>query len=251
MASTIIIGARPEQEVSYLNLARPSSPLTFRTVAYDKNDPTILRWAREGKSICYTVASSDFVSWQKRPVYVPAADAVEVLGRPKVTSVYLHEVVANYAARNAWNWLAAVDAIDWRTLDQIAKEAMRLRKKVIWSEPAHGWDMLMKNATAKGYLASWKTAVVPTFATNFPTFLGKNLAEARWAALALATTMGASIQSWYFRDQGQAPTVQETQNLCSLARSATATVYQIEGDHDDLAWGSAYMNGVWNFTRTL
>lgn len=251
MPSTIIIGARPEQEANYLNLARPASPLTFRTVAYDKNDPVILRWAREGKNICYTVASSDFVSWQARPVYVPAADAVEVLNRPKVNSVYLHEVVANYASRNGWVWPAAVDQIDWSLLDTIAKEAVRLRKKFIWSEPAHGWDVLMKNTTAKNFLTAWKISLVPTFATNFPLFMGKNLAEARWAALALGTTMGASIQSWYFRDQNQTPTVQESQNLCNLGRSATAAFYQIEGENSDLAWGSPYMNGVWNFTKTL
>ncbi len=168
-------------------------------------------WQSHGYPFYYTAASSDFVVAEGQSylfAYQCAGDAALRLSDDQ--GLYLHEIVDDLAATEAnWNWPQAVNDItaqQWATLNYWVQLAKALNKKVIWSEPAEGWEALAQNATANSYFAQWGNTLVPTFATNFesPTS-GHLMGVARqWAAMVAAEyamPLGESVQSWYFREQ--------------------------------------------------
>jgi len=249
----IVVGQHPELEGSYQNLVNSQTNLAFRSVQPNPADPTINNWEAEGRNYYYTTASSDFPTFLKgNSIYTTLAQAQTVLARPHDRGLYMHEVVSYYASKNNYNWSKAVTQINWTLLDQQVMAAKAAGKKVIWSEPSYGWQYLNQNLGAGYYFNRWGNTLVPTFATNYPTQVDAALAAAKGVATNVVhSDLGESVQSWYFRDQNQAPTESGTLDLINKGLSNGAKYYQIEGTYDDLSWGTAYMNGVYDFAKQL
>jgi hypothetical protein len=166
-------------------------------------------WQANDYPFYYTVAASDFVTSADQPLFVGECAGDGALRLSNDQGVYLHEIVSDLAAGDGWNWSQAVDDItttEWGEINYWVELAKALNKKVIWSEPAQGWEALAQNATAQAYFAQWGSTLVPMFASDFDTpETGHLMGVARyWAALVAHTygmPLGESVQSWYFRQQ--------------------------------------------------
>ena len=165
-------------------------------------------WQSNGYDFYYTVAASDFVA-NGQPLFVGECAGDGALRLSDDQGLYVHEVVADLAAGDGWNWAQAVEDItpaEWDELDYWVELAKALNKKVVWSEPAQGWEALAQNATAEGYFAQWGNTLVPMFGTDFDTpQTGHLMGLARYWAATVAETygmpLGESVQSWFFREQ--------------------------------------------------
>ncbi|MGD0196594.1 MAG: hypothetical protein ABSC56_01625 [Solirubrobacteraceae bacterium] len=225
-ANTLIINGQMTavgQEQNYETLANSAVTLAFRSVAQptttypgsnqfsyeppvDNNQ--IQYWQENGYPFYYTAVSSDFAN-VGMPLYITQCDGDAALRMSEDRGLYIHELVAYAASNNGWDWAGAADAItasDWQILNYWVELAAALNKKVIWSEPALGWQALLANSTAQSYFQQWGSTLVPMFATNYDTeSSGYDMGLARQAAVQAASTygmsLGESIQSWWFRQQ--------------------------------------------------
>jgi hypothetical protein len=165
-------------------------------------------WQGNGYSFYYTAASSDFVT-NGQPLFVGECAGDGALRLSGDDGLSLHEIVADLAAGAGWNWTQAaadITASEWDEINYWVELAKALNKKVIWSEPAQGWEALAQNATANSYFAQWGDTLVPMFASDFEApQTGHLMGEARYWAATVAQSygmpLGESIQSWYFRQQ--------------------------------------------------
>ena len=223
-ANTIIVDGQMTavgQEQNYSTLANPLVTVAFRSVpqpiptypggsfAYPTAANTqVTYWQANDQPFYYTAASSDFIG-AGLPLYVAQCDGDAALRMGENRGLYIHELVAYEAAVSGYNWttgVAAISASDWDTLNYWVELAAAVNKKVIWSEPALGWQALLANATARSYFHQWGATLVPMFATNFDTQNGGYLmGAARQAAVQAASSygmsLGESVQSWWFRQQ--------------------------------------------------
>jgi hypothetical protein len=167
----------------------------------------------------------------------------------------MHEVVSDAASQNGWNWPTAAQSIDWATIDLYVTEAHRYGKKVIWSEPAYGWQALSTNPNFIALARMQGQWLVPMYATNFSPAQVKVAASA--AAKVVRTYkgmhLGESVQSWYFRDQNLTPTPSATAALAEQGLRLGATYFQVEGAPPDMQTAplSAYMQGINSFVAKL
>jgi hypothetical protein len=165
-------------------------------------------WQANGYSFYYTAASSDFVN-DGEPLFVGECAGDGALRLSGAEGLSLHEIVADLAVGAGWNWTQAaadITASEWDEINYWVELAKALNKKVIWSEPAQGWEALAQNATANSYFAQWGDTLVPMFASDFEApQTGHLMGEARYWAATVAQSygmpLGESIQSWYFRQQ--------------------------------------------------
>ncbi len=224
-ANTLIIDGEmtaPGQESNYASLANANTAVTFRSspvagqIGYPGSfayappaaNTQVQYWQQNGYSFYYTAVSSDFAV-NNLPLFIAECDGDAALRMSDDAGLYIHELVTQAAAADGWNWTAGVDSIttaEWQTINYWVSLAKLLNKQVIWSEPALGWQALLANATAQGYLAQWGSALVPMFATNFDSessgyFSALARASAEQAASSYGTSLGESIQSWWFRGQ--------------------------------------------------
>lgn len=243
----VFLGQHPEDEPRKVGLARPGLTVSFRTVPPSLSDPTLLRWQREGRRVYFTAGSSDFVAWQDEPLFVSARTGLDALARPTTRALYLHEIVAFFAHENGWKWPAAVKGVPWDLIDRWVLAAKRRGKRVVWSEPSHGWEAILRDPTFGDLWPAWRGALAPAYATNFRATMPFAVAGARRAAARLRSPLGASVQSWHFRTVGETPTAEATRALLEEAAGNGARILQIEGRPDDADWGSAFMAGVSSF----
>lgn len=257
-------GTIPAQD--YYKLQSSNIDLYMRTMEYDRYAGPITFWDQTGTKYYFTAASSDFVNSQSQPLYVPYNPQVyEVLGRYACKGVYLHEMVTVLAGQRNWNWDQAVNAVDWTWLINVVSRAKSLGKRVIWSEPAGGWQALMNNTYARGRLQTFGNTVVPMFATNFQCensgyLMGQARDYAGVAAGFMGTTLGESHQAWYFEDQNTVVTEAGSLWLGKFGRDHKARIFQFEGQEMDMYWDedsgnppyiSEYMKGVWDFANWI
>lgn len=256
-------GTIPAQD--YSQLQSQNIDLYMRTMEYDRYAGPITAWDQTGTKYYFTAASSDFVNSQGQPLYVPYNPQVyEVLSRSACKGVYLHEMVTLMAADNSWNWDQAVNAIDWTWLNNVVSRAKSLGKRVIWSEPAGGWQALMNNSYARSRLLAYGNTVVPMFATNFHCessgyLMGQSRDYAGAAAGMMGTVLGESHQSWYFEDQNTPVTIAGSLWLGKIGRDHKARIFQFEGQQMDMYWDedggspyiSEYMQGVRDFAAWI
>jgi len=261
----IVVNQRPDMESSYQNLVNPQTNFAMRSMNPDPTTAETNNWEASGRNYFYTTVSSDFPvdkSFNHPSIYTTAAQAQTVLARPHNKGLYMHEVVSSLASQNNFNWAKAVTKVNFALIDQQVMAAKAAGKKVIWSEPSYGWQYLNQNLGAGYYFNRWGNTLVPMFATNFPTQVDAALTAAKGVATNVVhSDLGESVQSWYFRDQGQAPTDTATLALINKGLSNGAKYYQIEGEENidsithqevhDMIWGTPYLNGVYNFTNQL
>ena len=251
----IMIGDLSDQETNYAQLANSRTNLIYRTaIDYSDDSNYIQRWNSEGRRYLFTVAASDRVTGGL-PLYDETNDTGTVISSVGAVGFYMHEVVTYNASVNGWDWTAAANSVDWSLINTWAMQAKAQNKKLVWSEPANGWQAINANPTAQADMAQWGNTLVPMFATNFNTATSDLVPVAEAGAIAAAetnqTSLGESVQSWYFRDDSEVPTEAATLTLAQLGLSAGATYYQIEGEADDLVWGTPYMNGIYAFSQKL
>ena len=252
----IVIASYPDQVADYRKLEGPRTHFAFRNIPYDINSSQVRDWDAAGTPYYFTAASSDYPAYQDRPLYETVADMRDVVSRPANEGLYLHETLSYLAYRNGWKWTTAVEQLDWAWLDQIAAEAAARGKKVVWSEPANGWQYLTASPRAQAFFQQWANSVVPMFATNFDTpdsgFLMRIAREfAAQVAVRYKMPLGQSHQSWHFRDRQETITQDSSFALARYAEEAGATYYQIEGTYPDVRWSSEYMLGVRGFAEWL
>jgi hypothetical protein len=232
----------------------------FRALTPNANDPTMLGWDRRGYKYVWTVASSDYAT-AGEPLYVctaaqPGCKGIldSVLSRPGCIGLFMHEVVSDLAAGNGWDWPSAARSLDWATIDLYAAEARRYGKKLIWSEPAFGWQALSSNSSFATLGRGDAASLVPMYATNFPSDVGYASAAAAGVVHTHAgMALGESVQSWYFRDQILLPTASATTTLAQQGLALGATWYEIDGAPPDMQTTplSAYMQGIDTFINGL
>jgi hypothetical protein len=232
----------------------------FRGLTPNPNDPTMLGWERHGYRYVWTVASSDYAT-AGEPLYVctagqPGCKGIldSVLSRPGCIGLFMHEVVSDLAAGNGWDWAAAVRSVDWATITLYETEARRYGKKLIWSEPAFGWQSLSASPTFAKLATGSGSWLVPMYATNFPTDVTAASAAASTVVHTYAgMQLGESVQSWYFRDQGLLPSASATTALAQQGLGSGATWYEIDGAPPDMqtAPASPYMQGIDTFIGAL
>lgn len=258
----IVLAQHPEQEAQYRQLANNKVNFVFRTVDANRNGPDIREWDRNGTRYFYTAASSDFVAWQGRSTpYVTLEEGNEVLSRPNSLGLYIHEMITYRASQSNYsNWGAAAHLIDWGRIDAWVMNAKARGKKVIWSEPAYGWQTMQTNAEINKLFAKWGDTLVPMFATNFESagsgyLMGKSRKAAVDVSQRYGMPLGESVQSWYFQEQNIPITPEGVRDLMKYGAEKNVTYYQIEGRVegaiDDMRWGSPYMNGVHLFSQQL
>jgi hypothetical protein len=232
----------------------------FRGLTPNPNDPTMLGWERHGYRYVWTAASSDYAT-AGEPLYVctasqPGCKATldNVLSRPGCLGLFMHEVVSDLAAGNGWDWAAATQSLDWATIALYDAEARRYGKKLIWSEPAFGWQALSANSRFVSLATEGASSLVPMYATNFPSDIPYASAAASTVAKTYAgMQLGESLQSWYFRDQNLAPSANGTNSLAQQGLALGASWYEVDGAPPDMQTTplSAYMQGVDTFIGAL
>jgi hypothetical protein len=252
----IVLARRPELEANYLGLEDDSTHIAFRNTGFGLSDPQIQRWNKDGTPYYLTVASSDFPSYLKQPLYLPVAETLAAIEQPANEGLYLHEVVTYLASRNGWRWPEAAEAVDWKGLEQVINAAAAAGKKVIWSEAADGWEALGLNPQARQLLERTAGTLIPMFATNFDAprsgyFMRKAGADAQAVARRYGLKLGQSHQSWHFRDRDVVPSREGSLALARVGREYEATYFQIEGTEEDLAWDSPYLLGIRDFLALL
>lgn len=262
----IMIGWRP-YEKEYAQLANTKTNLVFRSIERTPNSKTgkwtkMDEWDRSQYRYYSNVAGSDWASSgpggackNTNLAYMDQRYADEVLNRGGNIGYYMHEMVSLYAACNGWNWTQAAQQMNWAQVHHWMMQARSQGKKVIWSEPAQGWNAIANNPSFQAYSVHWKTTLVPMFATNFRTPGGDHVPAARAGASSVArslgTPLGESVQSWYFREGFNDLSTTGTVNLANYGLQAGSTYYQIEGTWGDMAWGTDYMKGILAFSRQL
>jgi Dockerin type I domain len=225
--------------------------------AFRSDSPSMFRkWEQRGYNYYYMSVSSDFTTCTTNTnPYRPASEVMEALNGKYSRGLYFHEVGAIYACANGWNWDAAVRSINWPLMNQYVTEAKARGKKVVWAEPAAGWQTLKNHPVADSYLRAWGNTLVPTFASNFSHAPTNKVVEARRGAVDTAikydTEFGESVQSWYWIDPGWPYTSQDAKVLSEYGKHAGATYFEIEGTWEDMSPGTTYMNGVNAFIREL
>jgi hypothetical protein len=257
----IVLGMRDGEEDTYAPLINSHSQtnLSFRNVDVGINSYKVTLWDSQGRNYYYTAASSDYIKNGQLPtLYDSPSNISAVLGRPANKGIYFHELVTYYANQNGYNWQAAIGSLNWGLLDQDVRAAKSQGKKVVWSEPSYAWQNLASNSTAQSYLKQWGSTVVPTYATNYPNQVNSALSGAKKEATLTASPLGESVQSWYFDDQvapsgdnNPAPTESGTLSLINTGYNGGSKYFQIEGSNGNMQWGSAYMNGVYDFAKQL
>jgi hypothetical protein len=223
--NTIIIDGQMTavgQEAYYASLANPAVTLAFRSVlqpiptypggAFAYSPPAantqVQYWQDNAYPFYYTAASSDFTH-ASMPLFIDECSGDDALLMSENRGLYLHEVVAYNASTDSGNWTQAVADItpaQWSELNDWMALAAALNKKIVWSEPAQGWQALLASSTAQGYFSKWGATLVPMFATNFESQAGGYQMGIARAAVAQAastygTSLGESLQSWWFRQQ--------------------------------------------------
>ncbi len=185
-------------------------------------------WNNNGHDFFYTAASSDLTKAheinggiEQLPLFVPKCAGDAALRMTHNQGLYLHEVITILAlpanpATEPWNYDLGVDRLAqtgwsetnarWESLDHWVMLAKRMGKKVIWSEPAQAWRALARDDVANEYFARWGDTLVPMYATNFESpssgrLMGGAAQWARKVADRHGMAFGASVQSWYFREQ--------------------------------------------------
>lgn len=261
----IMIGWRP-YEKDYAQLANTKTNLVYRSIERTPNAQgkwtKMDEWDKSQYRYYSNVAGSDWASSgpggacrNTNLAYMDQYYADQVLNRGGNIGYYMHEMVALYAACNNWNWTAAAEQINWAQVHHWMMQARTQGKKVIWSEPAQGWSAISNNPSFQAYSVHWKTTLVPMFATNFRTPAFNHVPAARAAASSVArslgTPVGASVQSWYFREGYNDLTADATVRLANYGLEVGSTYYQIEGTYSDMAWGTEYMKGLLTFSRQL
>lgn len=259
----IMIGWRP-YEKDYAQLANNNTNLVYRSIdrTPQGNKAKLELWDSMGYKYFNNVAGSDWASSGKGGAcsnvalaYMDKAYSEELLKRSNNIGYYMHEMVSLNAACNGWNWPAAANSLDWAKINDYILRAKAQNKKVIWSEPAQGWNAIRSNQTFQSIMPYWKGTLVPMFATNFKTATYDHVPTARDGAVAaaqqLSSPSGESVQSWYFRESTAPLNVNSTVALADMGLQAGSTYYQIEGTYNDMAWGTDYMKGVLAFSQKL
>ncbi|TAK89556.1 hypothetical protein EPO04_00370 [Patescibacteria group bacterium] len=261
----IMIGWRP-YEKEYAQLANTKTNLVYRSIERTPNGqgkwPKLDQWEAANYRYYNNVAGSDWASSGAggackniNLAYMDQRYSDELLQRKGNIGYYMHEMVALNAACNGWNWTAAAQSIDWARINNWMLQAKAQNKKVIWSEPAQGWNAIRSNPTFQAVAPYWKESMVPMFATNFRTPSFNHVPYARDGATAVArqfgTPVGESVQSWYFREGYNDLTTSATVGLANYGLEVGSTYYQIEGTYGDMAWGTDYMKGILAFSKTL
>jgi hypothetical protein len=247
----IFLAADKDQLSSYLALNDPQITVAYRSVTPDPSE--LDSYDAQHVPYYFTAASSDFVV-RDQPLYVSSDVVDQVALRSGTAGFYLHEAVTYLASQHQYNWNQAVADFDWNWMSHLVSVAQARGEKVIWSEPALGWQTLFQSEQAQSYLSQWSSVVVPMFATNFPNDLDLAREYAMAEAIQYSMPFGESHQSWYFHDSvpSQPPTRQGSFDLAkSDAWDYGATYFQFEGTDDSLQWGSAYMLGVRDFAAYL
>lgn len=259
----IMIGWRPFEQ-QYAQLANNNVALTYRTkerTAQEAQSKLDL-WDSMGNRYYVLTASSDWSSYAPGgacnnlpSTYIDPTQRAAMDQRNGSNGLYVHELIAVHASCNGWNWSAAANSINWTYINMAVLTAKAQGKKVIWSEPAQGWEALNQNPTYQTLSQQWKGTLVPMFATNFHTDTFDHVPAARSGAVAAANHLGSpvgeSVQSWYFRESSTPLTTQSTVQLANMGREVGATYYQIEGTYEDMNWGTTYMNGIKAFADSL
>lgn len=248
------VGSEATNEAEYATLAaNPAVNPSLR--AYSPDQASL--WQSKQMHYYYTVAASDYTSCSGTPSpYVSQSAGDSVLAGSYNDGLYIHELVSLYAACNGWDWTAAANAINWDLLNTWVTNAHAQGKKVIWSEPSHGWSSLGANATAAAYLnsATWRATIVPMYGTNFTTPTN-DVPLAQAGALAASAKyslpLGVSLQSWHWRDKNASFTSNDVVSLAADGHAAGATYYQIEGTPGDMETSSVYMQGINAFAAGL
>lgn len=206
----------------------------FNGSSYLAKNWQVQYWNTNGYKFFYTVGSSDLTqAWKINggtdlPLFVPKCAGDAALRMANNRGLYIHEVVTVLAYPEGnpeapWDYDAGVDRLSqssgvfpphavneanarWESLDHWVMLAKALNKKVIWSEPGEAWRALAQDETANEYFAKWGDTLVPMFATNFesPTsgrWMGYSRQWASRVAERYGMPLGASVQSWYFREQ--------------------------------------------------
>jgi hypothetical protein len=254
--TVVIDDVRPEADLesSYATVAGNHNVIpALRANVMNINDTAITTWQSKSLNYYYTVASSDFVTGGES-LYATQSDGTTVLGRSHDLGLYMHEVVADIASTNGWNWPAAASNVDWSLINSWVTAARADNKKVIWSEPANGWQAIEDDPTGSSYLAQWGNTLVPMFATNFTTpanLVPTARTGAETAAATYHLALGESVQSWYWVDKNVSFTSSDVIMLCQYGYTAGASYYQIEGDANNMAPSSTYMTGVDSFVAGL
>lgn len=261
----IMIGWRPYDK-EYTQLANTKTNLVFRSIERTPNSQgkwtKLDQWDAAGYRYYNNVAGSDWASSGPGGAckntslsYMDQVYAQQLLDRKNNVGFYMHEMVSLYAACNGWNWTQAAQQMDWARVHTWMMMAKSQGKKVVWSEPAQGWNAITSNPTYQAVSPHWKDVLVPTFATNFRTPAYNHVPTARAgasnAARQLGSPLGSSVQSWYFREGYNDLSVDATVRLANYAKEAGTTYYQIEGTWSDMTWGSDYMKGILAFSKTL
>lgn len=261
----IMIGWRPYDK-EYTQLANTKTNLVFRSIERSPNAqgkwPKLDAWEAANYRYYNNVAGSDWASsgpggaCKNLPLaYMNQSTADEVLHRKGNIGYYMHEMVALYAACNNWNWTQAAESMNWAQVHHWMMQARTQGKKVIWSEPAQGWSAISNNPSFQAYSVHWKDTLVPMFATNFRTpgfdHVPAARASASEVARRLGTPVGASVQSWYFREGTNDLSIDNTVKLANYSREVGTTYYQIEGTWGDMTWGGDYMKGILAFSKLL
>ncbi len=274
---------------------------SFRGMAYSKNDSIMQGWEADGFKYFWTAGSSDYRN-SNGNFYVSEADGDEVLRRTNSVGLYLHELASQYTKEGfdacaqvngggncKWDWATGIQKVDWGRIDHWVSIARDQGKKIIWSEPSHGFVAMLNDASARSWFARWGDTLVPMWSTNFSNECriaqseqGPKCQVKQWsrpgakelAAKFSGGLVGDSVQSWYFRDQVVTPVAPAGQpqlgdtrpkdaltaaNALALANDGKdhgATYFQIEGygEQNDMNIGASpswYMTGIRQFLDSL
>lgn len=264
---TIIMIGWHNFETQYAQLENSKVNLTYRSIEKTEsgNARDLSLWDSTGYKYYNNVAGSDWASNTGNAcanigaAYMEQSYANQLIQRSGSLGFYAHEMVSLNAACNGWNWTPAAESLNWALMDQYAAMARSTGKKLIWSEPAQGWQGILASANGQAFMSRWRDVIVPMFATNFNTASFNWVPTARAGAVAAAqnygTPIGESVQSWYFRESPDPLTVQSTINLAELGYQVGARYYQIEGTWGDMQWPAGrpttYMEGILEFSKLL
>lgn len=264
---TIIMIGWHNYEAQYAQLENSRVNLTYRSIEKtpESNARDLTLWDSTGYKYYNNVAGSDWASATGNActniphAYMDQSYANQLVQRSGSLGYYIHEMVSLNAACNGWQWTTAADTLNWALFDQYVSYARAQGKKIIWSEPAQGWDGILASAAGQAFLGRSRDVIIPMFATNFNTAAYNWVPTARAGALRAAQTyetpLGESVQSWYFRESPDPLTIDSTINLAEFGYQVGSKYYQIEGTWGDMQWPAGkpttYMQGILQFSKRL